>query len=126
MRTLFILTLILAVFLGLSTWGYFHINSTSRDLTGHIDKSEQAVIAKDWPSANQQIEAMSSGWKKTKSVWAVLVDHQEMDKIDMTLARVKQVLKTKDPVESRAGLAELRMFIRHIPEKEALTLHNIL
>lgn len=126
MRTLIILTLILAGFLGLSTWGYYHLENSARTMSSHIDKSEKAVAAGDWPAASREISRMSARWKKTKSVWTVLVNHEEMDKIDMTVARVKQVLATKDQTETRAGLAELKMFIRHIPENEALTLHNIL
>lgn len=126
MRTLVILILILAALLGFSTWGYYHIENSARSLTRHIDKSEQAVAAGDWSTALREVSSMSSRWKKTKSVWTVFVDHEEMDKIDMTMARVRQVLKTKDRTESRAGLAELNLLIRHIPEKEGLSLHNIL
>lgn len=126
MRTLVILIVILAAFLGISTWAYYHIENSARDLTRYIDKSEQAVAVRDWPAATREISLMTGRWEKTKSVWTIFVNHEEMDKIDMTAARVRQVLKARDPAESRAGLAELKMFIRHIPENEALTLHNIL
>lgn len=126
MRTLIILTLILAAFLGLSTWGYYYIDGTARDMTGHINKSEQAAASNDWTTAQDEITQMFDKWQKTKSVWTLLVDHEEMDNIDTAVSRVKQALKTKDQVETRAGLAELKMFIEHIPEKEALTLENIL
>ena len=49
-----------------------------------------------------------------------------MDKIDMTMARVKKVITTKDVTETQAGLAELKMLVEHVPKKEALTLDNIL
>lgn len=126
MRTLIVLTLILAVFLGLSTWGYYHIDATARNLTGHITKTEKAVADSNWPAARREISLMSTEWRKTKPVWSLFVDHHEMDNIDTVFARVRQVLTAKDPAETRAGLGELMRFIQHIPEKEALTLENIL
>lgn len=94
-------------------------------MTGYIDKAEQAVDSNDWLTAKDEITKLFDKWQKTKSVWTLLVDHEEMDNIDTAVSRVKQAIKIKDQVETQAGLAELRMFIEHIPEKEALTLENI-
>lgn len=126
MRTLIILTLILAALLGLSTWGYYQLDNSARTLAGHLDKSEKAVAGRDWPTVGREISRMSARWERTKTVWTVFINHEEMDKIDMSMARLKEFMVTRNKTETRAGLAELKMLIRHIPEKEALTLHNIL
>lgn len=126
MRTLIILVLILAAFISLSTWGYYHIDNSAQSLTRQITKAEQAIAGNNWSAAQREVSLIIIRWEKTKKIWTLLIDHHEMDNIDTAVARVKEVLATKELAESRAGLAELKMFLQHIPQKEALTLENIL
>lgn len=44
-------------------------------------------------------------------------DHQEMDNIEFSLARVKEYVTSQDDALSLGQLSELKLMIEHIPRK---------
>lgn len=69
---------------------------------------------------------MSSDWSKMKGIWSSLIDHQEIDNIDITLSRLQMMIEIEDTSALIPEAAALRKIISHIPEKEKLTLDNLL
>ena len=58
-------------------------------------------------------------------MWAILIDHTEIDNIDMALAKIEQYIKTGEKGLALGELSSLELLIRHIPDKEKLSLENI-
>ena len=59
-------------------------------------------------------------------VVAIILDHQEIDNIEFSLAKIKEYVASRDLPLALGQLSELKLMIEHIPRKEAVNLENIL
>lgn len=126
MRLLAVLLIIFAGVVVLGGWTNHKLEVTTADLLKTIDSLNRSVEKKDWDQAGKGTARLEKSWEEKAGWWPVLLDHQEMDNIKFSLARVKEYVSSHDLTLSRGQLAELREMISHIPEKEAVTLKNIL
>lgn len=126
MRLLTALLIIFAGIVALGIWSNRQLEASTGDLLKNIDDIAQYVEHKDWAQAGVQTAGLEKTWRKKAGWWPVLLDHQEMDNIEFSLARIKEYVAYKDAALSRGQLSELREMVSHIPEKEAVTLKNIL
>ena len=55
----------------------------------------------------------------------MLIHHQEMDRIEECMNKIKSYLEYQDSSKSEAELYNMIFYIKHIPKKEALNLQNI-
>ena len=92
----------------------------------HLDRLESAVKNDNWESAGNRLEALTRVWNENRDIWQILINHEEVDNIDSTLARVKQLVEFREKTDSLAEIAVLKLFILHIPEKESLSIVNII
>ncbi|MFZ3102793.1 MAG: DUF4363 family protein [Desulfitobacteriaceae bacterium] len=105
---------------------YHYINSTSKDLVTRLENVEESVQNQKWSVAQEQLELTQTSWEKTKYWWTILLDHHEIDNIDLSAARLKQYLKAQDKTLSLGEVSALKMLFEHIADTEALTFKNIL
>ncbi len=126
MKILIVTLVIFAVLLGFGISAYYYIDYSAHTLMAEVDRLEKDVAGGQRSPANQDFSRLDASWKKTGAMWTTLIDHQELDSINITLARVKKFLDTGDIPGFMSELAELKLLLRHIPEKEALNLRNIL
>jgi hypothetical protein len=90
-----------------------------------IDSVETSIGSSNWNQADTQLTRMIKSWSGVKGYWSALIDHQEIDNIDETLARLQMFIKGKDNASALAEAAALKKFIVHIPEREKPSLENI-
>lgn len=112
--------------IGFGAFAYYYIADTSNHLAANVAAIEDNARAKQWRQAEINFNSLQARWNRTGSIWTVLLDHQELDNINIALSRLKQLMETRDVPGFRSELAELEMLLKHIPEKEALNLKNIL
>ncbi|MCL6559709.1 MAG: DUF4363 family protein, partial [Firmicutes bacterium] len=96
------------------------------DLLQNIERIFSALEKEQWDAAYQQAVELESTWEKKANWWPILLDHQEMDNIEFSMARIKEYVAARDTALSRGQLSELKLMIKHIPEKEAITIKNLL
>lgn len=121
-----IITVLLCIILVTGIIAYKTLSTTAEKMENHIVKIERSTTAQDWETAEKQISVAKNDWKDIEKVWSVLVDHFEIDNIDNTLSKIAKYIETKNVSMALAETATLRRYIKHIPEKEAFTLKNIL
>jgi hypothetical protein len=126
MRTLTVAAIILALLLGLGIFNYYYIDKSAKNLISLAEKIELEVNNSNWSQAEKKYSNLQSKWTGTGVKWTVLINHQELDNINITMAKVKKFMETKDKPGFMTELAELKLLFRHIPEKEALNLKNVL
>ena len=78
-----------------------------------------------WDLAQVQSQELESTWAQKAKWWPIFLDHQEMDNIEFSLARIKGYVGCQDNSLSLGQLSELRLMIEHLPCKEAVNLKNI-
>ncbi|MFZ5650041.1 MAG: DUF4363 family protein [Bacillota bacterium] len=126
MRLLAALIILFAVIVTAGFWMNHQLEVSTAQLLANIDKIEDEIRVNNWEKAYRQTTGLEKTWRKEAGWWPMVLDHQEMDNIEFALARFKEYVYAQNPVLSRAQLSELRLMIRHIPEKEALSIQNIL
>jgi predicted negative regulator of RcsB-dependent stress response len=116
----------IAIFVGFALWTQHTLDSSSKALAQHLDKLELSVKDNNWGHAANEVKALQQTWSKTKNLWQILINHEEVDNIDSTLAKVKQLVGLKEKADSLSEIAVLKLFVLHIPNKESLSIVNIL
>lgn len=120
-----IIVITLCIILGA---GYYTITEVTK--TADILISKSGVIKTDienenWDRALSGLMKFKSFWNDVKSLWTILINHTEIDSIDMALARIEQYISTREKGLALGEMSLLELMIKHIPEKERLTLENI-
>jgi len=121
-----VMAILVALVSGFGFWTNHLLEESSVLLLKSVDSVSAELENNHWEQAASLTEKLDNDWEKQKKWWPVILNHQEIDNIDFALGRVKEYVAARDPAMSMGQLSELRIMIRHIPEKEALTLENIL
>ncbi|MEN6461324.1 MAG: DUF4363 family protein [Syntrophomonas sp.] len=126
MRLLASIVVILALTIMAGFWTNYSLQKSTNDLVRQIDKVSIEIRTKHWQSAKEQTEKLEKDWDQKAKWWPVFLDHQEMDNIDFSMARVKEYVTSQNNSLSLGQLSEIRLMLEHIPKKEAVNLENIL
>lgn len=126
MRLLISLLIILSFIVGLGFWANNSLQASTQQLTEQIETVILEIKDSNWEAAARETAELESGWDKSARWWPVFLDHQEMDNIEFSLARVKAYVNSHDSALALGQLEELSLMLKHIPEKEALSIKNIL
>ena len=120
------IAILVALIVGISIVTQNILYKTAGDLEEYITKAENSAKSGEWSAALQSVQQIQNKWSKIKGIWAILIDHQEIDNIDVTLARMQKFIQCRDTSSALAEASALLKFIGHIPKKETLLLENIL
>jgi signal transduction histidine kinase len=126
MRIIITTIIILFLIISGSVTSYNYISSTSRNLVSQLQNAEKAIQNQKWAVAQGQLEQIQNNWHKTKYWWTILLNHHEIDNIELSSQRLKQYLMNQDKTLSLAEISALEMLYEHIADTEALTIENIL
>jgi len=103
-----------------------NINRSCEKLLEDIKVLDQSVKNSEWNNAKDQLSNLKGEWEDTKKRWELFLEHYEMDAIDVTIARLDQFVEIEERTLSLGEIAEFRLLISHIQDKESLKLGNIL
>ncbi|OPY59815.1 MAG: hypothetical protein A4E55_00004 [Pelotomaculum sp. PtaU1.Bin035] len=126
MRLLSVLLIIFAVVVSLGFWTNHLLQASASELLQNIERIEEGLERNQWDDAYAQITELEKAWDKKAKWWPTVLDHQEIDNIEFSMAKAKEYVAKKDIALSWGQLTELKLMIQHIPEKEAIRLKNIL
>ncbi len=116
----------ITLFLLLSSIGsYKYIERSSGELVARIDTVEKLIYARNWEVAKKELDDTEQNWEKTKDWWSVLINHEEVDKIDISLKRLEKYVETEGLSLSLGELSALKLLFGHIADTEAFTFKNI-
>ncbi|MDD3880368.1 MAG: DUF4363 family protein [Syntrophomonas sp.] len=126
MRLLASLMAILLVVLAAGFWTNHSLQESTKDLSQQIERVSQEIKQEQWEAAHKQHRQLEKTWQEKARWWPVVLDHQEIDNIEFSLAKVKEYVASRDLPLALGQLSELKLMIEHIPRKEAVNLENIL
>jgi hypothetical protein len=122
---LIIIAVVLISIIGLGLWTIDRVSYQSEIMLGHSDGLEKSVDSEQWLEARKQFDNLMKTWNNAKPLWTVLLDHKEIDNMDISLARIDRHILAGDKSLALSEISVLKLLIRHIPEKERITLGNI-
>lgn len=97
----------------------------SREISDKIWVASGYITFDNWDEAKKEIDNIEKLWAKTERKWEMLIDHLEIDNIEMSLKKTKKYIETKDKTLSLAELESLDFMVNHIYKKESFRLSNI-
>jgi hypothetical protein len=100
--------------------------SESDRLHNSLCTLEDYIISQNWEEAEKTLEKFHKNWDKISRTWAMLVDHYEIDNIELELSQLSSFINSKDKSLSLSRLSALKTLVKHIPKKESFILENIL
>lgn len=118
--------ILLISFLFLLGWGNIYIlEKGAAALIQSAEKIEISIENENWQEAETLYNETQKTWNELRSFWPMIIHHQEMDRIEESMQKLKSYLHHQEPSNSMAELYSLLKYIRHIPDKEKLNLQNI-
>lgn len=102
------------------------LQKTTDELIQDLAHIEEFITAENWHKAEKYMDLFEKSWEENKFIWSVLIDHREIDNIQISIVHIKSFIKTKNLSQVKAEIAGLNLYLKHIPEIEKLNLENIL
>ncbi|MDI6600597.1 MAG: DUF4363 family protein [Thermoanaerobacteraceae bacterium] len=126
MKTAIVITVVvLAFILALDLGAYYYLKDTAMSISQNIEALPEKIENEKWDTATDDLNKASNNWSSVKGIWAVLINHDEIDKIDMSLVRLRSFVQYNDTEEAMAEYNTLKMLVEHIPENQRFSLVNI-
>ncbi|GAA0694449.1 MULTISPECIES: DUF4363 family protein [Clostridium] len=116
---LFLLLLISA------TFSSFYLHNFCVDFSNKYDELEELIVDENWDeSYNYVIELLEETSKKGK-LTAVIINHQEVDNLELELYTLTQYVKNKNLDLSLSTLHRMKFNLENIRKLNEFTLENI-
>ncbi len=116
---------LLVIIIGSSLIGANILSNTSDKLSGNIEKVESSTTSEDWNNAVKYLDDIEKDWSKSEGIWSMLIDHIEIDNIENSLTRMKKYIEVKDKSLALGEIANLKQYVKHIPQKETFNFRNV-
>lgn len=125
MKQIITIFIIIFLFIGISMYTNFYLETSSQNIVSHIDSIETHCRHQDWNSINKELQLVNDKWENTKTIWSMLIEHDEVDKIESSLSKVSKYIESKNTSEILAENSNLKVMVKHIPQTYYLNLENI-
>lgn len=126
MRALIIIASVIVVLFVGSMLTSNYLTDSSSSINNDLQVLDRQVRTGNWNEARDQFSEVKNKWDGIKDGWAMLLDHQEIDNIDLSFSRMEEYVKVSQAADSLAEISSLKLLFEHIPEKESFSLKNIL
>ena len=125
MKPLIIIIVLTALIVAGGALTRYSLSSESQRLDESLSALESEIENQNWDAALKKLEEFHTKWDKTSSLWTMLIDHYEIDNIELVLSKLVSYVKTQDKNEALSQMSSLKTLIKHIPEKESFNFKNI-
>ncbi|KGK91504.1 hypothetical protein DP73_02655 [Desulfosporosinus sp. HMP52] len=125
MRTLGTIIVIVIFLLGGSYASYGFVKNTTQATEAHLKTVEQSISAQQWEEAKKELGIVQESWKNNANWWSIILDHQQIDTIDLSIGRLERFIGAKDIPLSMGELSDLQLLFSYLFDAERFNLQNI-
>ena len=101
-----------------------HLEKVSNELTEYIEEIES------YPEVDKkitEITAFREMWDKNQKILSVMIDHQDIHKIESTLVEIESIFKNNlNSSQISTNFALLKLYINDMTDERIFTLKNVL
>ncbi|TEB11280.1 DUF4363 family protein [Pelotomaculum propionicicum] len=126
MRLLIGLLIVFTAIVTLGFWTNHQLRLSAGELLQNIEEITLELENGRWDEAYTLTIELEKVWDEKAKWWPTVLDHQEMDNIEFSMARAREYVAAKNAPLSLGQFSELALMIKHIPEKETISIKNIL
>lgn len=102
------------------------LNDVAEDLSGINDEVREEIENRRYKSASQKIDELYGYLDDEERYFEAFSDHEELDKIRMTLSELEEYTDAGAGTEALAKTNVLEFLFEHLPKNYRLRLENIL
>ncbi|GAB6085422.1 DUF4363 family protein [Alkaliphilus crotonatoxidans] len=102
-----------------------YVNNSCEELLEPIEALTDAITLEDWAKTGDAYDKLQEIWNQNKGVWEYLLEHQDLDRVGLSLDKLSQYLAVQDKTLSLIELTELKFNISTIAKKESFSLVNL-
>jgi len=120
------LTVLITIIVSLGIISSKTIYEHSQKITDFLLYLDTYTREENWNNAENMLVNIEGEWEQTSRVLSVLMDHQEIDNVNSSLYKMMEYVKLKEKNMALAEISVLQHIIKHIPDKAAFSIENIL
>jgi len=129
MKETIIIIFILIIIFGGAIYTKNFLNSTSEEIILKLDELKEEIIIAKENNERTIVQKLANEiydkWEEMDKTWSILVFHEELDSIQISLTKMKAQIEKGELEESIEELETTKFLINHIKEKEKFNLKNI-
>lgn len=125
MRSFGFAAFLLIILFGLNVYCYNYVKTSTEELSTSIDRLINLTDNKDYKNAAVNFNMLKRRTEDSKKIWFLIINHQEIDNVDVTLKQCEAQLKKEADKELTASLNSLKYYINNIYEREKVNITNI-
>jgi len=104
---------------------YESIDKHTTNFSKQLDNISDIIREENWDIVSIEYGKVKNNWIKLRKLLTILLDHHEIDNIDLSMAKASQYIETKNIPLSLGEIAVLKQLFSVVKESESLTLTNI-
>jgi hypothetical protein len=125
LRTLITIVTIVILLFGGSLTSYQYIQSSTHAFGVPLEAVEQSISSQKWEVAQKELHIAQLCWDKNKTLWTIILDHQETDTIDISIKRLEKYIAAQDVSLSLGEVSALQLLVDHISDTAKFSFKNI-
>lgn len=125
MNRIIVSVIALILVIAVASFSVLSLDSSCKNLSENLDEIKSAAEFKDSEKAIELTEKALELWDEEERKISLLVDHSEIDEIEKTLKSLPVLARqgSMERLEEQSSIAAER--VRHIREKEKISVNNI-
>lgn len=120
------IVVLFVLLIGGAWWQNVYITGTAEKLGALLSSVEQALEDEDMHQAIDISNAFHESWEKEKQCFEALLNHDDIDMISATSARLRSFCATGYREYALAEAKALQFYIRHLSDLDSIRWENIL
>lgn len=125
MRTLITIASIVVMLLGGSLISYRFIEASTDSMGVQLQTIEQSLSAGKWELAKNELAAAQHNWDEDNHWLAVLIDHEIIETISLSMQQLEKYIDTQELTDSIAEVSSLKLQFERLYQSEKITVTNI-
>ena len=103
-----------------------NIDRVTHEMLEKQEKITKLIEEKNFGDAKNELDDLSSYIDKKMIVLASVVDHKNIDEIELCVSEIEGYAKEEDKAEAMSKCKKLEHLISHLPVNYKVTLQNVL
>jgi hypothetical protein len=103
-----------------------YLDRTAAEMLASLETVKNNIEQSNWETSLASYTAFCESWQPVRENWVLFIDHDQINNVEIKLARLGEQLKAREQTETLAELSEIILLLQQIPESERLTWRNIL
>ncbi|MBR5809085.1 MAG: DUF4363 family protein [Clostridia bacterium] len=103
-----------------------HIDNVTEEMSQKEEKITALIEGESYDGAEKEIDSLKKYIDDKMIVLASVVDHKNIDEIELCVAEIEGYAQEKSKTEALARCKKLEHLISHLPINYSVTLQNIL